>query len=1048
MHRIFVVNAGGFAEPGGGVVEKKDGKVDREVSFKNKERENGLTEGIISSLFGALPSEAGYIPDNNPGAIEWLKGFINDDFAAARKAFKKRTDDELYNLTDEEKVKEVGDFFFAKEGPSDGVTILTVAAPNFAMQKDKQSQAFKAGQVEYKTSYNNYIAESIEKSYRNIFDHFTENAKKGDKLYLYDIGTDIFSPNDQFNYKYKEQQYEGKEGYKEFVQKIEKEVFLEYRDRINKKDLVVCSKCLSKLNTSEKGGAKIEGHKKIFFNSFTTIAKIAGGAKKAVTRPKGSIDDAIDDTHDIVRILNAKGFNIGGKKVILDNNVGKSEIYQSTELDELGGTELDVSKFTLTQRSTAQAIFSTDRHDSKFIVHNFANDETIGGGPGITKNRDGIFHRIRGRSKAQEESLCMKSTLFAALSEFAEKYSSTNALRYNDSFKNQSTSKSIISEGVSFFGTDPTDTGGYIDWGKAGSETKYLDQVKKVDVVTVAAKRYNGDEQNNIADTVRRIREQLAASAHLARENHEGDKKSHIVMGAFGCGAFNNDPKLIASIYRKFLGEGGEFNKAFPENTTFEFAIPLSNEERKIVESVAKDTTRYPNVANYRAFDEYFIQMTRHGDEDKIEQAIVDTKRERLAAEEAEVVRKAEAEKNKIQPLQNNDIQNVEFFMKWNKNSYKKLKEDPKNENNLNLFLNPQTADQTKVFAGWGGRLQHENGNIFTITNVLKGGFADAIGLKQGDKIEIDLNNDDFKKDGAAPFEEKMLEAALINKLRAGELSGIKKIGNINISEENRGGIEGLYKKNQRLFTNDNIEPGKDLEVDEINKFLKNNLNNLIETYIDQKSKESRIELEKCIYHIDKQIRKGPVVNTSKIQGHYLEGEASCKLVLSFIEGGDLILPNVLSEKDKHVKELTSIKNSVGYQKYEVNSVEKDNKRSIIITDGAYTHCICQERKDDSSPWKTVLFDVQGSNKDEIENTFDISGADDKINKTGFIVHDGTCGIGAACMAVYFFNNGGELVNEAGKKHKEVWGDILKLKEASPSTTPASPTVGVRSISR
>ena len=812
MPRIFVVNAGGFAEPGGGVVKKKDGRVDRQGIFKNMKQDDGLTESIMCALFGSIPGAAGYNL-NSHSARAWLKDFIDANFTAAKTAFGKKTDDDLYSLTNKEKVKKVGDFFFAHDGPkipsTDGkekpdVTILTVAAPNFNNSaSSNQSLAFKAGKVEYKASYNNYIAGSITQSYQNIFEHFTNNAAKGDKLYLYDIGTSIFSPNDKFNYGYKKQQYKGKKGYKEFVQEIEKEVFLKYRDRIKEKGLVVCSGCLLSLSDDKKDGAVIERGKKINQDSFTDTVKTAIDVKKAVTRLKRPIDQLTDismtqhDTDAVVKILNAGGFKIDGQEVRLGKNVGKSEIYQSTKLDEFEGTELDVSKFTLTQKSTAQAIFKNTDPGTKVIVHNFANDKAIGGGPCITRYEGGFQKIGRSRAKAQEENLCMKSTLFASLSEFAEKNTSGGALEYDNRFKSQSTSKSIISEGVSFFGTDPTDGEVYIDWSRAGSGTKYLDQVKKVDVVTVAAKRYdNKGDENDIVDTVQRIREQLAASAHLARENNEEGKKSHIVMGAFGCGAFNNDPKLIASIYRNFLEEGGEFNKAFPENTTFEFAIPLSKEEHDIVELKVKDETGYPNVANYLAFDQYFIKQTNHDREDEIEQAIDDTKRKWVEEESKK--------ENTIQFLKDDDIKNVESFMKWNENSYKKLKEYPANENNLNLFLNPQKKDGTKVFAGWGGSLSHEENNIFNINNVIDGGFAAAIGLKKGDKIEIDPDHNDFKKD-RKQFTGKMLEAALINKLRAGELDGINKIGEYNLSNEKHKEILNSYNDNYaRVFIKEN----------------------------------------------------------------------------------------------------------------------------------------------------------------------------------------------------------------------------------------------------
>jgi len=509
-----------------------------------------------------------------------------------------------------------------------------------------------------------------------------------------------------------------------------------------------------------------------------------------------------------VERLNAGKYSIGGSKI----HESKNSKYPSN------GTALKREEFILTSSSTTGAIFTKEDPNVRVIIHNFANENTIGGRPGIEGDSKGKFIAEGTPSSAQEESLFHSSTLAASLLKFAK--SKAGQLIYGDEFN--TTSKAIISRKVTFFAKNYLKDG-FIDWNRGEVDYVKPGEERQADVVTVAAQKYDKGKKNDIADTVKRIREQLAASAHLAHKNYEEEegKQSHIVMGAFGCGAFNNDPKLIASIYRKFLLEkGGEFNRAFPEGTTFEFAIPLSKREHDIVESEAPDTTGYPNVRNHGAFDKHLFKQTKLIDYDykeyEIEQAINNTK-----IKSAEVESKKE---NTIKFLQDEDIANVESFMKWNEDFYEKLKRDPKNKGNLKLFLNPQKEDGTKVFAGWGGRLSHERDNIFNINHVIDGGFADKIGLKKGDKIEIDLNHEDFKKNGKQ-FEGEMLEAALINKLRAGNLEGIKKIGTINLQKDSvKTQLTNLYNERKKLFINEMLQGDEVQKDDKINEFLQNNL--------------------------------------------------------------------------------------------------------------------------------------------------------------------------------------------------------------------------------
>jgi uncharacterized protein (TIGR02452 family) len=63
----------------------------------------------------------------------------------------------------------------------------------------------------------------------------------------------------------------------------------------------------------------------------------------------------------------------------------------------------------------------------------------------------------------------------------------------------------------------------------------------------------------------------LALAAH-----HQGDG---LVLGAWGCGVFHNDPQLVASTFFAHLGPGGRFAQCFRHIL---FAIRDSSQERAI----------------------------------------------------------------------------------------------------------------------------------------------------------------------------------------------------------------------------------------------------------------------------------------------------------------------------------------------------------------------------------------------------------------------------------------------------------------------------------
>lgn len=151
----------------------------------------------------------------------------------------------------------------------------------------------------------------------------------------------------------------------------------------------------------------------------------------------------------------------------------------------------------------------------RVLVLNYANPVNIGGG-------------VRRGAKAQEEDLCRQSSLLLSLeSEEAAAY-----YRYNRALHTMLGSDAmIISPNVEI-----------IRDGKA----EWLDETAVVSVLTCAAPYLRDGLEGKtydeyIAMMARRIRGMLCVAA---REGY-----THLVLGAWGCGAFGNDAKLIAQLF-------------------------------------------------------------------------------------------------------------------------------------------------------------------------------------------------------------------------------------------------------------------------------------------------------------------------------------------------------------------------------------------------------------------------------------------------------------------------------------------------------------------
>ena len=216
-----------------------------------------------------------------------------------------------------------------------------------------------------------------------------------------------------------------------------------------------------------------------------------------------------------------------------------TEFYPVEEYPQISAQPGRAGTIRVTKHKTFEA--ATAIHQShpewRIAVLNFASATTPGGGV------------IKG-SSAQEESLCRCSTLYPALTapSLWDAYYSVNRAARNPLYTNAL----IYTPGVVICKTDE-------DYPERMEEKDWVE----VDVITCAAPNlrqrpgnmYNLDQS---APVVVSPEELLAL--HKSRARHiltvaASKGVDAIVLGAFGCGAFHNDPTVVAEAYKDVLEE-------------------------------------------------------------------------------------------------------------------------------------------------------------------------------------------------------------------------------------------------------------------------------------------------------------------------------------------------------------------------------------------------------------------------------------------------------------------------------------------------------------
>ena len=207
------------------------------------------------------------------------------------------------------------------------------------------------------------------------------------------------------------------------------------------------------------------------------------------------------------------------------------EDYPAFEKERFPKTEVSVTK----DRSFQAAMrLSKENPDAKIAVMNFANAFCPGGG-------------VEKGASAQEECLCRTSTLYPVL----------NSRKLREAYYNHhkkmntpmATDALIYTEDVVIVKTDE-------DLPVRMQKEDWV----KVDVITIAAPdlRAQSNRYFNLVDGGLKMEEQELFACHVRRAKHmltcaAAMGAEILVLGAFGCGAFENDPKVVAKAFKTAL---------------------------------------------------------------------------------------------------------------------------------------------------------------------------------------------------------------------------------------------------------------------------------------------------------------------------------------------------------------------------------------------------------------------------------------------------------------------------------------------------------------
>jgi len=224
-------------------------------------------------------------------------------------------------------------------------------------------------------------------------------------------------------------------------------------------------------------------------------------------------DQRRDIAQQTLKICGDGSYELDGQLVRLESTQRKGVFFGDEEWPKLAKPRSQQSKYVFANESTVTGVFN-EHGQGRIASLNFASARKPGGG-------------FLNGAVAQEEALCYSSTLYPSLLEFPSFYDKHQDGRYSDNL--------IYSPDVVFF----------------RDEELNLCKPAISDVITIAAP--NAGALNSSAGLEEIFLRRIHKICDVAADNNV----TSLILGAWGCGVFKNDPYMVAKCFATVLPKFG-----------------------------------------------------------------------------------------------------------------------------------------------------------------------------------------------------------------------------------------------------------------------------------------------------------------------------------------------------------------------------------------------------------------------------------------------------------------------------------------------------------